>query len=148
MFKNKGFSLIEMIVVMGMMLVVFYFSVPYGINFYRSQMLEAARGNIINALEQARHNAILQKNDSNFGVTLSQVANSYVVFQGTAYGTRAVDQDEIFPLSADIAYTGLTDVIFYKLTGLPSATGTISLTYGTVSKTILIGDSGGISEED
>jgi hypothetical protein len=128
--------------------IIFSFSAPYSLKFYRTQLVEEVRSNIINTLQQARHNAVLQKNDSSFGVTLSEVPESYVLFQGDSYAERETAQDDIFPVISDITFSGLTDVVFAKLTGLPNATGTISVSYGTIVRNILVEDFGVISKSN
>jgi len=142
MLKNKGFSLLEVLLVTTIAAMIFFVAIPYSLNFYRAQLVEDTRANIIDALQRARHNAILQKEDSDFGVTLSEVANSYIIFQGSSYNTRIAVQDEVFPVVDSIILGGLADVIFSKLTGLPNATGTITLTYGIISKGIFVNDFG------
>ena len=146
MLRIKGFSLLEILLVIAIGTGLFLFSAPLALNFYRNQSAEEVRSNLMDALVRAKHNAILQKNDSDFGVTLSEVADSYVIFQGSTYNDRESSQDEIFEVTDNTNFTGLTDIIFSKLTGLPSATGTIYVNYGAISKGILIGDSGSISK--
>ncbi len=143
---SKAFTMIEILLVVGIAAGVFAMSAPYTLNFYRTQMLEEARSNIIDALQQAKHNAILQKNDSKFGVRM--VNGSYTLFQGDDYDTRVVEQSLDFDLISEISITGLTEVTFSKLTGSPSAVGTTTLTYGTMIREILIGESGIITEID
>jgi Tfp pilus assembly protein FimT len=141
---TTGFTLIETLLVVGIIVVVFSFSVPYGLNFYKNQLVNETQINIIDALERARHSAILQKNDSNFGLALNKIenSNSYVVFQGADYDNRVTDQDDIYPVISEVVFSGLGEVVFSKLTGLPSATGTIVITYGEVFRSVIINDSG------
>jgi len=141
-----GFTLIEILIIIGIVAGIFVFSAPYTLTFYQRQIIEEAQNNIIDALQRARHNAVLQKNDSDFGVTLSEVPGSYVIFQGSSYAARDAGQDEIFPIISSISVTGIEDVIFSKLTGLPSVTGTTTLISSNLSRGIFIGDSGFISK--
>lgn len=152
--KSQGFTLIEILLVVGISVLIFAFSTPYSLNFYRTQLVEEVRNNVISALQQARHNAVLQKNDSSFGVTLSEVSDSYVLFQGEDYndadGVNGRDSslDEVYPVISEITFSDLTDVVFSKLTGLPSATGTITISYDSVVKTILVEDFGVVSKSN
>ena len=143
---KTGFTLIETLLVVGIGVVIFAFSAPYSLNFYRTQLVEEARSNIISALQQAKHNAVLQKNDSSFGVALNQVANSYVSFQGESYAERVTAQDDIYSVVSGITFSGLDEVVFAKLIGTPSATGTISISYGSTTKSILVEDFGVVSK--
>src|SRR3989339_267369 len=146
--KMRGFTLIEVLLVIGIAAVVFTFSAPFALNFYRTQMVEDTSSNVIDALQRARHNSVLQKNDSAFGVTMSEVADSFVLFQGANYASRDDTQDEIFSVISEISFTGLTDLVFAKLTGLPDDTGTTTISYGNVSRGIFVDAAGMIYKVD
>lgn len=145
---KKGFTLIEILLVIGIASIIFAFSAPFALDFYRKQLVEEARSNIIEAFQKARNNAMLQKSDNSSGVSFNLVDNSIVIFEGSSTSTRNQDQDQAFPISGDISISGLTDVIFSKLTGLPSATGTITLIFGSISKGILVDNNGIIYKKD
>jgi len=144
--EKRGFSLIELLLVIAIATIIFTFSSPFILNFYRTNVVNEAQSNIIDALQRARHYAVLQKNDNSFGVSFTGLADNYVLFQGTTYGEDATE-DEIFP------YDGVTitsepaidEVVFSKLTGLPSATSTIAVDFSGFSRYILIDNSGLIS---
>ncbi len=144
--RSGGFSLLEVLLVVGIAAIIFTFSTPYTINFYRSQIIGDVEDGIFSALQSAKHKAVLQKNDSKFGVTMSEVANSYVLFQGSTYDSRVIEEDEVFSVVNEITFSGLTDIVFSKLSGLPSATGTIVISFGNISREILIEDSGLLSK--
>jgi Tfp pilus assembly protein FimT len=136
--------MIEILLVVGIGAIIFGFSAPYTLNFYRTQLLEDVRSNLIDTLQRARHNAVLQKNDSSFGVHM--VNGSYTLFQGADYENMVSGQEEVFAVNEEIVFSGLIDVTFSKMTGNPSVTGTTTLTYGTTISEILIEESGNISK--
>jgi prepilin-type N-terminal cleavage/methylation domain-containing protein len=144
--KTQGFTLIEMMLVIAIAAMIFLFSTPYGLTFYRTQLVEEMRSELIDALGRAKHNAVLQKNDSSFGVHI--VAGNYIIFQGADYASRTTDQDEIFPVINEITFAGLSDVTFSKLEGLPSSVGLISVAYGDIVRNISVDDSGLVSKAD
>jgi type II secretory pathway pseudopilin PulG len=138
---KRGFTLIEILLVVGIAVGIFAFSAPFGLNFYKTQLVEEARSNIVSALQEARRNAILQKNDSAFGVHI--IKGSYTIFQGSTYASRIRELDQVFTISGDIDIDWpKTDVVFAKLTGQPSTTGTLSLSYGNIIEGIIINNSG------
>ncbi len=145
---KRGFSLLELLLVMTIVAVVFIFSTPFSMNFYRTQLINDVQSNLIDTLQRARHNAVLQKNDSNFGVHID--SDSYTLFQtpNLAYASRVSDQDEVFPVVGDIDFGGPAEIIFSKLTGIPSATGTIAIAYDVIVKGITVDSSGVISKDD
>ena len=134
--------MLEVLLVVGTAVIIFLFSSPYSLNFYRSNLIDDARSNVIDALQRAERYAILQKNDSDFGVRL--MPGSYTIFQGLNYGDNPA-LDEVYPLIDNITFS-TTTVTFSKFTGLPGATGTITMFYDTISRGILIDDSGVISK--
>jgi len=143
---KRGYSLIELLLVIAIAAGIFAFSAPFGMNFYRTQLLGDVQSNLIDALQRARHNAVLQKNDSNFGVHI--VSGGYTLFQtpDLTYANRVSAQDEVFPVINSITFSSPTDIIFSKLTGAPSATGTVSMAYDILTKAIIVNSSGGISK--
>ena len=147
-YKN-GFTLIEVLIVIGIAAVIFTFSAPYAMNFYRSNLLNDAQSNVIDALQRARHYALLQKNDSNFGVHIA--TSTYTLFQGTTYVPSNIN-NEVFPLVNGLTFSTSTDIIFSKLTGSltdpATMAGTTSLNYGSISKGVFLSDVGTISKVD
>ena len=144
--KNKAFSLIEVLLVIGIAAGVFAFSAPFSLNFYRTQLLSEVQSDIVSALERARHYAMLQKNDSAYGVHI--VNGSYTLFQGSDYENRVQIQDEVFPIAGAITFSSSTDIIFSKHAGLSNASGTIEINYENLSKGIQITNSGVVSKID
>ncbi len=142
---TTGFTMIEILLVVGIAAGVFALSAPYSLNFYRTQMLEDTVSNVVNALQRARHNAVLQKNDSNFGVYMDNSTHAYTLFQGDSYTEKVTAQDEEFTVIEDMTFSGVTEVIFSKLTGATLNTGTTTITYGNLSRGILIGETGGLT---
>ncbi len=136
----------ELLLVVAIAAVIFTIVAPVGISLYRAQLVEEVRSNIIDALQKARHNSILQKGDTAYGVRV--VAGSYTIFQGVTYDTRNIDGDEVFPVASNVSFSGWQDIIFAKLTGLPNATGTLAINYNDMNRGIAVDISGGISKVD
>ncbi len=134
----------ELLLVIAIASVIFAFSAPFALNFYRTQLINDVQSNIVNALERARHNAVLQKNDSNFGVHM--VAGSYTIFQtpDLTYDQRISELDEIFPIVDGITFTGEMNIVFSKLTGQTATTSTTTVVYESLARQIVIESSGSI----
>lgn len=146
---KKGFTLIEILLVVGIVAVIFSFSAPYGLRFYRSQLIEEARSNVIEALRRARHYAILQKNDSAWGVKIDTENSKYILFQGDSYDSRVDIYDEVYDLLTEAVVSGdWTEVVFSKMTGLPNDTGTTTLSFNSLNRGILIEETGTIFTAD
>lgn len=143
---TKAFTLIEVLLVVAIGAGIFALSAPYSLNFYHTQLINDTQSNIIDALQRARHYAILQKNDSDFGVYLSVASSSYTLFQGDSYSVADIN-NEVFPIINSITFA-TTTIVFSKLTGVTSTTSTTTLTYGTITRNILVDESGAVSKVD
>jgi hypothetical protein len=53
---------------------------------------------------------------------------SITLFKGASYAARETDYDEDFTVSSSMTVSGVTEVVFDKLTGDPQATGSLTLT--------------------
>jgi prepilin-type N-terminal cleavage/methylation domain-containing protein len=147
--RAGGFSLIELLLVVVIGSSIILIAAPYSINFYRSYLLEDIRDNAVDNLQKARHNAVLQKNDSSFGVKIDDDdTDTITLFQGDTYELKVSEFDEVYSLLPEIVVSGPKEIVFSKLTGLPSATGTMSFSNGNFSRGILMGESGTISKID
>lgn len=120
-----GFSLIELLLVIALLGIVGVAAFPLGTNLYRMQVLQDTRDSLVTTLRQAQVYAMAQKNDASHGVKF--LGNSYVLFEGDSYDTRNESNDFAINVASNIALSGLDEVVFAQFTGLPSATGTITL---------------------
>jgi hypothetical protein len=75
-----------------------------------------------------RAQALSQSSDGDmtWGVRLG--VGSILVYKGSSYVSRDVDFDENTQIPKSIVPTGLAEVTFSKVIGVPSATGTFTLT--------------------
>ncbi|MBP9821744.1 MAG: hypothetical protein KBC98_02590 [Candidatus Pacebacteria bacterium] len=136
----KGFTLIEISLVMAFTTLILIFTVPATLRFIGSQNLSETASALVSSLRQAHNQAVFQKNDSSFGVKF--LPTSYIVFQGSSYASRTTSQDITIPLSGDITLSGISEIVFTKRTGLPSTTGTILIQSSSKSLSVSINQQG------
>lgn len=141
----KGFTLIEILLVVGILAILFTLTLPVTLDFYKSQQLDGSAQGIIQALRRAQLKAMSGENDLSFGVYLTN--DNYILFRGISYESRDFQYDEVFDLSSIVTAAGIQEVVFSKFEGLPSVTGTIILSNGKDSKTIDINTIGRINLE-
>lgn len=67
--------------------------------------------------------------DTTWGVYVQ--LGSITLFQGASYGARDTAFDETFDVPTSITPSGISEVVFAKFSGLPTATGTATLTSNT-----------------
>lgn len=143
--QQKGYTLVEILIVLTMLVFVAGFIVIGFRNYASYQQFNQAAGDVDFTLKQTRLNARSALVDQPHGVHFS--TDSVTQFYGDTYDvadpTNQVIQYEL--VTIDPTLTGGVDtIVFSKLTGLPSATGTvvISGTRFSASTTINISDTG------
>ena len=122
----KGFTFVELLLVIAIVAILLALTIPLGISFYKRQQLDVTTEEVIQALRRAQLKAMSQA-DYDFGVYLgSGQTGEYILFRGSSYGSH--DEEEIFDISDNISFSGLSEVVFSKLEGISSVTGDIVLT--------------------
>ena len=137
-----GFTLIELMLVIALMATIGIFASAIGISFYQSQLLHETSDGVVSALRQAQSLALSGKHDSAFGVSIQEGA--YVLFEGNDYATRVVSEDVVFHMPLAVSVTGLQEIMFSEMFGVPSETGVFSITLGTKETQFEIMASGNI----
>ncbi len=140
--ERRGFTLVELLLVIALMLIVGVFMFPLGISFYRSQMANEAIEGIQSALRRAQTFSMTGKHDSSFGVKFFE--DSYLLFEGESYASRDTSQDELYAIGAHIEDSSLDEVVFELFSGSPSAAGVIEVSSGEKSGQIEVTEAGRI----
>lgn len=125
---KKGFSLIEVLVIIPVMAVLITIGV-LDYNFFRQRLeIDTAANQIISVLRLARNLTVSSDNALTYGVHFEE--NQYVLFEGS-YAPADPD-NKIYTLSAgievyDIILTGGSDVIFNRVEGTTANDGYVQL---------------------
>lgn len=141
--KVSGFTLLELTLVVALMFMVGAFVSPIGISFYRSQLLNDSVESLVGSLRQAQAFSLTGKNNHSFGIYIQ--TDSYTLFEGDTYSTRLISEDVVFPIIPAISMSGLSEIVFTKLTGEPNVFGEIIVASETREKQIEILTSGNIN---
>jgi len=136
----KGFTLLEIIIVLGIVTILAVVTLPLGVNFLKQQNLSSTTSTVIATLRQAHTQAMFQKNDSSFGVKF--LPSSYILFQGTTYNTREAEEDILTSIPSGISVSGIEEIVFDKRTGEPNTTGTILIMNNTDNHSVFINEEG------
>ena len=144
--RRSGFTAIEILLVLGVVGASSGFSMPLYRSYIARSDLEIARQNIAQGLERARFLSQVAMNDSGWGFSTNAVPGRGVLYMGSTYASRDTDFDELYTISPSITLSGLKEVNFTKIDGLPDVTGQIVLTssIGEV-RTIDVGHSGEVT---
>lgn len=127
--KNSGFTLLEMLLSVSILALLAVIATPVYQSFQVRNDLEIAKNVAIESLRRAQTLSQSGVGDSAWGVYFS--SGDITIFKGPTFATRSLGFDELFDVPASISGSGLSEVVFSKLEGLPSATGTITLTSNT-----------------
>ena len=123
--KKAGLTLIELLMAIGAIMLLGGLSIPYFMSFQVSSESDAAGQEIIQSLRRAKIKAIAAENDDNWGLAVKN--QKITIFKGSIFDSRDQSFDEAFDLPPTITAFGLTELYFNKLSGIPSAVGTINL---------------------
>lgn len=144
---NQGFTLIEVLVVLGIFILLASLGLFMSFDVYRATFSRSERDMVVVLLEKARSQSLNNVNQTTHGfcfLTSGAVVTSYEVFEGSDC-TAAVK--ELIPAGSDISLSPspalpATGIIFSQLSGDSNYTGTITLTQNTQSKTVSINSEG------
>ena len=142
----KGFTLIEILLVVALFAAIAGFSFPIYQSFQAKNNLDIAANTVAQSLRRAQLLSQSMEGDSVWGLKIQN--GSVVVFKGTTYATRDTAYDEFFEVPSTINPTGINEITFSKLNGEPSTTGTITLSSTTTtleSRVITINSKGMVS---
>ena len=123
--KKKGFTLIELLLSIALISALAYVSLPVYQSFQIKNDLNIATTTIVQSLRRAQMLSQNMEGDSSWGVSIT--SGSVTMFKGASYATRDANYDEINSMSPVITQSGLGEIVFTKLSGSPSTTGTITL---------------------
>lgn len=140
---KSGFTIFEILFVMGLFVFLGAISLPYSIDAYKHYILSTETQMIVGVLRRAQDMAISNKYGDSFGVSVQQ--NQYILFQGTSYSSRNVPFDEFYPKSESITVTPINETVFQQLSGKPGQTTTLTLTTTVGTQKIDINSQGTIN---
>lgn len=121
--EARGFSLLEMVMVIGVLGIISTATIPMYRKYQVSSDLNNAQALITQGISRARQLAQSGKNDDAWGFS-SQYG---VLYEGRNYPSRVSGKDELYAIPSTITVSGVTDVSFEKLSGKPSTNGNITL---------------------
>ncbi|MDO8655240.1 MAG: type II secretion system protein [bacterium] len=150
--RTKGFSLMELLLVISLLGIAFGL-VFWGFHgFFRTSVLDRASQEALSLVTEARERTLSRQDDVAWGVHLE--AAQLVLFAGDAYSEGAAD-NKAYVLPQGVSITtitlggGGTDIVFAKITGESSTPGFFELEQqGSLNvKTISINETGNVEVE-
>jgi len=121
----KGFSLLELLLVVSMIAIVAVFSVPTLTSYFTANNLDSSAVITVEALRKAHNNSRAMLNDDAWSVYLS--GQAAIVYKGNNFVSRNQTYDYQLLLDNGINYSTTYNLNFVKQTGYLSSNQTIIL---------------------
>lgn len=138
---ERGFSLLEMLLSVMIIGMITAISVPLFNSFLARNDLDITSQQVAETFRRAQVYARGVKNDSIWSVQMQ--TNNIILFRGNNFAARDTNYDETIALPGTVTASGLSNVQFAKLSGLPNTTGTVTLTSNaSETKTVTINAQG------
>ncbi len=133
--KGRAFTLIELLIVIGILIILTAITVPLFRSFQKESDLKNTTQEIINVLRLAQSQTLASRRDKSWGVwfSTSTIPQQYTLFEGQNYSLRITSSDETYKLpntveAYEISLTGDSpEVIFNQIVGTTDQPGSISL---------------------
>jgi prepilin-type N-terminal cleavage/methylation domain-containing protein len=124
--KNRGFTFIEILLVISLMSITAGISIPVYQSFQTRNDLDISGVTVAQTLRRAQLLSQASSGDISWGVNIA--TSSITLFKGISFFNRDVGYDEIFFMPSSISISGLQEIVFDKFTGEPQSIGTTTLT--------------------
>lgn len=139
--KGAGFTFIEILVAVTVLILLAVLAVPFYLNFYHFQQLDSTANEIIQTLRKAQAESLAGKDNSNWGVYFGTLATApdkhfFDLWKEEGIYNKPNESDcksdincYILPSKIELDTNGLDSVekdliIFVKLTGVPKPNNT------------------------
>ncbi len=123
---NKGFTLLEILLVIATITILAGIAIPVYAHLQVRNDLDVATNTTLSTLRRAQILSQAVDGDITWGVKLQ--TSGIILFKGVSYAGRDTNFDEDFSLNGNVTPTGITEIVFSKLLGIPNTTGTLTLT--------------------
>lgn len=121
--KRRAFTAVETLLTIGVIAVTAGLSIPMYRNYQIRGDLDIATEQTIQALRRAQLLSQAGEQDSQWGFYV----RDGILFQGEQYALRDPNFDEEYPFPPTINTSGLSEVVFSRVYGVPQETGEITL---------------------
>ncbi len=154
--KNKGFTLVEILVAIAILAIILSLGIFLSFDFYKSRSLLSEKDIIISVLQKARNQSLNNINQVRHGIHFMEDSGlKYIIFECKAESPQCVKYQENSADAVIAVYYGISisepalpfDVIFEQLSGdclNCNLEKTITVTDGAKSYAIKINKEGGI----
>jgi prepilin-type N-terminal cleavage/methylation domain-containing protein len=126
----RGFTLIEIVVVIALAVLLVYFTTQMFGSFRNSQVLQGETSQALSIINKAQSHTLNSKADSEYGVRVN--ADQLILFSGLSFSSSS-PTNEAYVLHSTVGISsttfsgGGTDIVFDRLTGDTSNNGSFTV---------------------
>ena len=145
---RRGITIIELLIVLAVLGVIISVMLPQFSRIRENQVLKNGIADVLSSINKARSQTLSSLNSSEYGVRFE--SNKVIIFKGKIFSANDANNETI-DITAPASITNVTlggisgisgDMYFNRLSGIPSATGNITLSTGNYLKIITISETG------
>ncbi len=141
----RGFSYIQVLVVVAMLSILAAVSSPYYIQFQYKQRLHSSAEALLSDIRLVQGKAMQQMEDDQWGVHISDSDKAYVLFYGGTYNSTEANNMSISYVNS-VSISPDQDIVFDPVTGAPTSGSDVTVTVSSSSlsetRTITINSEG------
>jgi len=145
---QMGMTIMELLVIVAVLGIILSIVLPQFSKIKENQVLKSATSDVLSSVNKARSQTLSSLSSSEYGVHFQ--SDQVIIFKGTVFSAGAGDNEiiNIIPPAAISTITltgGGSDIYFNRLSGVPSASGSIIVSSTNFTKTITISATGATS---
>ena len=140
---SKGLTVIELLIVVLLISTLGVMSISFYARFLTQNYVDNTTTQLVQSLRKAQVYSMTGRQNGVWGVNYS--SSKITLFQGDSFVTRNTAFDESFTVSSNITISNFTDITFARITGIPSASGTTTISGNNSSKIITVNSQGVVS---
>ncbi|KKT01029.1 MAG: hypothetical protein UV76_C0003G0005 [Candidatus Nomurabacteria bacterium GW2011_GWA2_43_15] len=148
---KRGMTIVELLVVIAVLGIIFSIVLPQFSKTREMQTQKSAVGDVLSVLERARSQTLASVDSSEYGVRFQ--SDRVIIFKGKIFSVDDVNNQTInitAPANiSNVTLGGISgdsgDMYFNRLSGMPSKTGTVTVSTTSYSKIITISATGASS---
>lgn len=137
--KEHGFSYLELILVVAIILILAGLSGSFYSRFLTQNSVANIQDQLANQMRKAQIYSMMSRQNNSWGVKFG--AGKITLFR-----TGSNSFDENFAVNSNVSLSGFTTITFAKVTGLPDSTPTITISGNNQTKSVTINSQGVVSK--
>lgn len=139
---RAAFTLIELLLVLAIMAVIGAMSAPIYSRFLTQNAVSNTVDQLVQDVRKAQFYAMTSRKSTTSGWGVRFGSQTITLYQGTSFAARNQALDETFTVNPNITVSGLTDLNFPRVSGIPVAGATITVSGMGNNKTITVNSQG------